>query len=428
MNSTFSSVENTAEPTMDCLFRSRKTYLVAQLGARMHYAVPRILETAGLLESFFTDICAVKGWPRLFRNFPKRFQPQGLRRLLSRDPVGVPVEKIHALTSMGWAYQRARTRAKNEDQATKTHIAFGKKFCQAIVKKGFGGAAGTYTFNSAGLELMQAARKRGMITVMEQTIAPRAIELEILRKASFLYENWGSKSIGVTAVNEFVDREEEEWQHADLIICGSEFVRDGIVQRNGPADKCRVVPYGVDNHFYVHRRPSIAKPLKVLTVAEIGLRKGSPIVWAAAKLLGRQATFRMVGGFNAPRSVLREKPENVVLAGVVPRTQIFEHYAWADVFLLPSLCEGSATVTYEAMMSGCPVICTPNTGSIVENGVTGIIVPTFSVPAVVEALQMLVDTPEVLYRYCDEISKRITLISVEGYRNRLLKAIAPLRA
>ena len=29
--------------------------LVAQLGARMHYAVPRILEAQGLLSHFYTD-------------------------------------------------------------------------------------------------------------------------------------------------------------------------------------------------------------------------------------------------------------------------------------------------------------------------------------------------------------------------------------
>lgn len=426
MNSVRSSIENTADPPIDCLSKPGQTFLVAQLGARMHYAVPRILEAAGLLESFFTDICAVKGWPCYFRNFPKWLQPQGLRRLLGRDPVGVPLKKVHALTSIGWAYQRARARAKDEEQITRAHIAFGMKFCQAIVSKGLGGAAGTYTFNSAGLELMQAAKKKGMVTVMEQTIAPRAIELEILEQATTVYGNWTQKSATATVVKDFVAREEEEWQYADVILCGSEFVREGIVLRNGPADKCKVVPYGVDNRFFVPRRHSIAKPLRVLSVGAVSLRKGSPVVWDAAKLLGRQATFRMVGGFDAPLSVLREKPENVDLLGVVPRAQIYEHYAWADVFLLPSLCEGSATVTYEAMMAGCPVICTPNTGAIVENGVTGSIVPVFSVSAVVEALQMMIDKPEILRRHCDEITKRIALISVEGYRSRLLKAIDSL--
>jgi hypothetical protein len=39
------------------------SWTVAQLGARMHYAVPRILHEAGILDRFYTDICAAKGWP-----------------------------------------------------------------------------------------------------------------------------------------------------------------------------------------------------------------------------------------------------------------------------------------------------------------------------------------------------------------------------
>src|SRR5262249_61762278 len=42
-------------------------YAVAQLGARMHYAVPRILHARGQLTQLFTDIAANKGWLGLCR-------------------------------------------------------------------------------------------------------------------------------------------------------------------------------------------------------------------------------------------------------------------------------------------------------------------------------------------------------------------------
>ena len=50
-------------------------------------------------------------------------------------------------------------------------------------------------------------------------------------------------------------------------------------------------------------------------------------------------------------------------------------YAWADVFLLPFICEGSAMVTYEALSWGLPVITTHNAGSIVRDTVDGWLVP-----------------------------------------------------
>ncbi len=37
--------------------------VVSQLGARMHYAVPRIFASREKLAHFYTDICALQGGP-----------------------------------------------------------------------------------------------------------------------------------------------------------------------------------------------------------------------------------------------------------------------------------------------------------------------------------------------------------------------------
>ena len=66
-----------------------------------------------------------------------------------------------------------------------------------------------------------------------------------------------------------------------------------------------------------------------------------------------------------------EGEPHIHLVGAVPRSQVVPHFEWADVFFMPSVCEGSATVTYEALMSGLPVIATPNPGSVVIDGVNG---------------------------------------------------------
>ena len=49
--------------------------------------------------------------------------------------------------------------------------------------------------------------------------------------------------------------------------------------------------------------------------------------------------------------------------------------ASADVFVFPSLFEGSAVVTYEALAAGLPSVVTPSAGSVVRDGVEGFIVP-----------------------------------------------------
>jgi len=397
----------------------KNSFLVAQIGARRHYAIPRMLYEAGMLEHFFTDICAVKGWPQLLRMVPDRLQPTGLRRLLGRVPQGVPSQRISAFTTEGWRYVMSRAKAHNFDERAAIDIEYGKRFCNNILKKGFGQATATYSFNSAGLELMQAAKKAGLKAVMEQTIAPRAVEQAILKEATERYPAWAEVLPVGPNIDRFSAREEEEWQFADVILCGSDFVRDGIVRRSGPLEKCAVVPYGVDNRFRIERGPRDPGPLRVLTVGQVGLRKGAPIVWEAARLLGSQAEFRMVGSLALPPGSLSQQPGNLALTGVVPRSEIVGHYQWADVFLLPSLCEGSATVTYEAMLAGLPVVCTPNTGSVVLDGVSGRIVPAFSAEAVAAALQEWINNPDFFNRCREGVTEQIPQLGLDAYRGRL---------
>jgi glycosyltransferase involved in cell wall biosynthesis len=143
-------------------------------------------------------------------------------------------------------------------------------------------------------------------------------------------------------------------------------------------------------------------------------------------MVGEQAQFRMVGSLSVPAEVLKQKPANVELAGAVPRSEMREQYRWADVFLLPSLCEGSAAVTYEAMMAGLPVICSENTGSIVEDSVTGFIVPLFDSVQVAKCLLSLARKQDMLAGLSAAAQARAESVGISAYRRRLLAALKDL--
>src|SRR5271169_4848573 len=118
-------------------------FIVAQLGARMHYAVPRILAEADMLEHFYTDICAVQGWPRWLGLVPDPVRPAAMRRLLARVPHGVPKELITAFTDFGREYARRCNTAAAERFAV--YLWAGTEFCRRILQKGFGGAGAVFT-------------------------------------------------------------------------------------------------------------------------------------------------------------------------------------------------------------------------------------------------------------------------------------------
>jgi len=398
-------------------------WLVAQLGARMHYAVPRILADADLLEHLFTDICAIKGWPRLLSHLPARILPAAIRRLTGRIPRGVPVNRVSAFTQFGWLYAKRRSRARSSTEETAAHLWAGKRFCELIRNTGFGAASGIYTFNSAGMELMQAARCSGLRCVMEQTIAPKRIERTLLNEEHKRLPGWELESNDALS-DKFIAREEAEWDAADLILCGSEFVREGIVQMGGPPERCKVVPYGVDVLFPQRTLTARSGPLRVLTVGRVGLRKGSPYVLEAAKALKKEAVFRMVGSIGVSPQAEAELRKNIELTGPVPRSEIFRHYTWADVFLLPSICEGSATVTYEALSAGLPVICTRNAGSLVSDGVDGFIVPIHDASAVIQVLSHFIAQPVRIGIFGARAKARAREFSIAGYSERLLRALS----
>ena len=169
-------------------------------------------------------------------------------------------------------------------------------------------------------------------------------------------------------------------------------------------------------------------PIRVLTVGEVGLRKGSPYVVEAARLMEGAARFRMAGRVRVPDDVKQEISQWVELRGIVPRSQIVEEFRWADVFLLPSLCEGSATVIYEALASGLPVITTYSTGSVVRHGVEGLIVPERDPQAIVDAVRYLADNEDVRATMSANARRTAASHTVDRYGARLLDVLSRLHA
>jgi glycosyltransferase involved in cell wall biosynthesis len=397
--------------------------VVAQLGARMHYAVPRLLERAGLLERLYTDICAAKGWPSLLRIVPRSLRPTGLQRLLGRDPRGIPAQRITAFTSFGFDYARRSARARTTDERNSAYLWSGREFCRLVVERGFGAAKAVYVFNSAGLEILQAARQRGLKGVVEQTIAARSVEWAVLKDEALRFPEWETPAAKDSMMEDYCAREAAEWAAADLVVCGSEWVRDGMIGCGGAPAKCVVVPYGLERSVEaVTRTKRRDGPLRVLTVGAVGLRKGSPYVLEAAKKIGARAEFRMVGAVQVLPAAERELRAHVQLTGAIPRADIAAQYAWADVFLLPSLCEGSATATYEAMFQGLPVICTPQTGSVVRDGLDGFVVPARDVTLIAEKLALLAKKPALLAEMSANARQRSAGFTLDKYGQRLIAA------
>jgi glycosyltransferase involved in cell wall biosynthesis len=161
----------------------------------------------------------------------------------------------------------------------------------------------------------------------------------------------------------------------------------------------------------------------VLTVGGVTLRKGPQYTFEASKLLGKNIDFRLVGGCSFSEAVKREIGERLHLVGDVPRSEVSEHFQWADVFLLPSLCEGMATVLIEALSTGLPVIATENSGLEINDGVDGFLVPIRNPAAIAERLEQLASSPELLSEMSRNAKKRSEDFTLEAYSERLYRVM-----
>jgi hypothetical protein len=164
--------------------------VVSQLGARMHYAVPRILDSAGELERFYTDIHAGKGWPRSLCTFPLPFRPAALRRLCGRVIEGVAPQRVTSFPMFGLRLAWRRMTARTTSEQTATTLWAARQFARLCIGRGFGEATGFYGFSGDSLEQLLAARAAGLWSVIEQIIAPRSLLDQLLEEEETAFPGW----------------------------------------------------------------------------------------------------------------------------------------------------------------------------------------------------------------------------------------------
>jgi glycosyltransferase involved in cell wall biosynthesis len=402
------------------------------LGARMHYAVPRLLYEAGLLERFFTDsYIGNKPWlESILRSVPERRAPRGLLRWLGRKDAVLPANKVSSFEALGLWYAWARKRAKTHAGMEAVYREMAQRFSAAILRTGLGEAPIIWGFDNASLELFQAARACGRQCILEQTILPPELEFKLVREELARWPGWQPGLSIPELDHSAIDRAERERALADCIVAGSDFVREGLEQCGVPPGKIRVVPYGVDvNHFSppaIHQRDRSA-PLRVLFVGEIGLRKGVPdLLEALAQLGPARVEARFAGKVSLDHKRLDRFAHVATFLGPVPRLQMPEIYRWADVFVLPSIIEGSAAAIYEALLSGLPVVATLNAGSIVQSGVDGFIVEIRDPDALAETIGRYASERELLAQHQAATRQLRERAGLDRYKKDLVSVIREL--
>lgn len=250
-----------------------------------------------------------------------------------------------------------------------------------------------YGWAGYSLHSLRLARRRGMVTLLDRNSTEVRHQAAVLEREHRL---WGLSGRGVPKW--VIDRMVAEYDNCDYIVVPSEVARESFLRAGYPPQGVLVLPLGVDVESYAPMERVPEGRFELLFVGQVCARKGvQHLLTAWGRLQPRGGVLRLVGPVRREyrslvAALVRECPTgSVVLEGSVADPRPF--YRQASVFVLPSLEEGSALVTYEAMASGLPCIVTPESGSVVRDGLEGIMVPAGDPAALGQAIGALQADP-----------------------------------
>jgi glycosyltransferase involved in cell wall biosynthesis len=199
----------------------------------------------------------------------------------------------------------------------------------------------------------------------------------------------------------FNERGLESLEHCDYVFTCSPFVRDSFLEQGW--DPGRLLPYDLPLNLDwfkpsgAERPPS--RPLTLLNTGALCLRKGTPYLLEAFRLIRKEepeAILRLTESVRDDARPILRRYADLPIDWAPPfnlrfedqRARYVERYQTSDIFVFPTIEEGFAFVVKEAMACGLPVITTRNSGAsdLIVPGANGEIVPIRNPAAVAEAV------------------------------------------
>jgi glycosyltransferase involved in cell wall biosynthesis len=212
--------------------------------------------------------------------------------------------------------------------------------------------------------------------------------------------------------------------NADLLVCPSLFVRNDLIDNFGIAlERTAIVPYAVSRQWLeLDTHPERGR---VLFLGTADLRKGIHHFAMAARKLraeGDNYEFVVAGGVTPE---MREKGEAMGLTflGRVPRSEIAAELQRADIVVLPSIAEGSAGATYEALAAGIPLVVSAAAGSVARDGVDGVVMDEPSADLIAEAVGAIVADRALRASMSAAAQQRAREFTWDRFGTRLISAL-----
>ncbi|PYU32672.1 MAG: hypothetical protein DMG28_10860 [Acidobacteria bacterium] len=402
--------------------RAERGVILAHPGTQYSYETAFALQEAGLLQCYMTGFYfkpenslgrALRLLPNgrgteLEREFRRRFKPelapQNVRTYPAAELIYVVSSRLRPLRPFSEAILRWRN--KCFDGWVAKRIA--RERPKAVV-----------CYDSCAQRTFEGAKSLGTLCVLDQSIGHICTGLQLLREEAKLHPDFAD-SLPTKVPEWLIERCSQEALLADCVLSPSEYVRHSLIANGVEPARIAALPFGVDPERFQPGPERTEKTFRVLFVGQLSQRKGIKYLLEAFRNLRLpSAELVLVGNVAGSGKGLLRYRDMFQHIPNVPRAEVHHWFERADVFVYPSLHEGSALAIYEALACGLPIITTPNSGSMVQDGIQGYIVPIRDVERLKEKILLLYENRELR----QEMSRRARLRAEEftwaAYRQRL---------
>jgi alpha-maltose-1-phosphate synthase len=218
----------------------------------------------------------------------------------------------------------------------------------------------------------------------------------------------------------------------DFVLSPSSYVTRSFLERGFKPSQLLTNVYPVNlSQFQPEPCQAKARPLTIVNTGSLSLRKGTPYLLEAYKLVRQKhpssrllLTEDIREDIKPVLSQYADLP--IEWSPSLPHALLVERLRSADVFVLPSLEEGLARAALEAMACGVQVVLTPHSGAndFVQPGVNGEIVPIRDVRATAEAILQCAERAQT--GACPDLTSLRKKLSFETFAADFLRQLRAL--
>ena len=233
-----------------------------------------------------------------------------------------------------------------------------------------------YLWPGISLGLYESLHARGHKLIMESVNTHQATSKSILDAE---YKRLGlNPTHGITS--EDVVEESAKLELVDFVFSCSPIVTASLIAAKVPPGKILETSYGLKESDILpaHEMNGRSQDTEItaIFVGRIGVRKGSHLIldyWCRSNVKGK---LKLVGDIQPDvQHIIEPYLKRSDIEHVPYVKDLKPIYKEADVFLLPSLEEGSPLVTYLALGAGLPCIVSPmGGGGVIEHNKEGFVI------------------------------------------------------